>query len=102
MTKGKLRIVCSECGFDDLDPAVVVTHMVETGHCLSPEIVEDLKVHPEFKQELVDGLMQVQTNPTACRPVSEEEMEEMELEHPEVGERMRAIDEREARRKQVN
>lgn len=109
MRKKPLKIHCGECDFESEDGGVVLDHMIATAHCLPQELVEELKTKPELREEFVEQFRKLQSvsneeemRAIGGRPLTEEEVEELELEHPEIEERMRRREQREAEKRQVN
>lgn len=72
----KLKLSCGWCDYDTLSPEEMATHMISTGHALSPGAKEDM-VEGALFAGLVDTLRKVQADPEAGRRVTQEEWEEL-------------------------
>lgn len=55
------KITCSHCDFEADLAASFVEHIMETGHCVPPEIYGMMLVNKEFRDELIAQLIAVQT-----------------------------------------
>lgn len=102
MSEKKLAIHCGMCEVVSDDPALVVDHMVETGHCLHPRVRADIQTNPALRQEMVDALLRVQAGTAEAKPVTEEEMEELELDNPDVEVARKRLEERLEAKRRVN
>lgn len=83
-----LRFCCGECGSEQPTPDALLTHMMATGHGLSPEVHWGLQDSGDYA-ELLQALKDLAENPEMGEPVSEEEFEELPEEVKERFERVR-------------
>jgi hypothetical protein len=96
------KLCCGWCKFEAGDGAAFVDHMVETGHAVPAEVREDLRGSAKLRAEFAKQMDELLANPEVGIPITEEEAEEMELEHPEVAEQIQKFEEKEAAKRRVN
>lgn len=89
-----LAPVCGTCGFSAESAEEAVTHMVATGHGLSPAMLQDLQDSAGFA-ELRDALTYIMTHPEAGTPVDLDDEDIPEDEREALREMLQRIEDRE-------